>query len=83
MSAVTDSSAAREAFTCSSSSSSLGISPTLRLTFLRLSHSRSFPWAWEKDTSSSPEDTRAAMRFSSSGTEVRAMALPPIKAERS
>ena len=37
---------------------------------------------WEKETSSSPEDTRAAILRSSSGAEVTAMFPVPKKAER-
>ena len=38
--------------------------------------------AWEKDTSSSPEDTKAAIRRSSSGAVVRDRFPSPRKAER-
>lgn len=38
--------------------------------------------AWEKDTSSSPDVTRAAMRRSSSGAVVRDRPPSPRKAER-
>ena len=80
--AVTSSSWVSVSRTWASSPSSRGISPTLRLTRRRLSQSFSRPWTWEKETSSSPEEARAAMRRSSWGAEVTESWSPPRKAER-